>query len=67
VGKLADLILLDENPLKDIKNTKNISAVFVNGKLLDQAKISAMLFDLSKRNTASKDMFDWKKTIKKPK
>jgi imidazolonepropionase-like amidohydrolase len=64
-GKLADLILLDENPLTDIKNIRKISAVFVNGKVLDKTKISAMLSDLSKRNTASRDMFDWKKTISK--
>lgn len=68
VGKLADLILLDENPLIDIENSRKISAVFVNGKSLDKTKIDEMLSDLSKRNTALKDMFDWKKTIsKKPK
>ncbi len=33
-GKLADLILLDANPLEDIANTKKISAVIVNGKYL---------------------------------
>jgi imidazolonepropionase-like amidohydrolase len=63
VGKLADLILLDENPLTDIKNTRKISAVFVNGKWLDKTKLEVMLSDLSKRNTASRYMFDWKKTI----
>jgi imidazolonepropionase-like amidohydrolase len=68
VGKLADFILLDENPLTDITNTRKINAVFINGQSLDKAKISEMLSDLSKRNTASRDMFDWKKTIsKKPK
>lgn len=61
--KLADLVLLDENPLTDIKNTRKIAGVFVNGKWLDKAKISEMLSGLSKRNTASRDMFDWKKTI----
>jgi len=34
-GKLADLILLDENPLADISNTKKIFAVMINGKLLN--------------------------------
>jgi imidazolonepropionase-like amidohydrolase len=65
VGKLADIVLLDENPLTDIKNTRSISAVFVNGNLIDKTEISAMLSDLSRRNTASKDQFDWKKTINK--
>src|SRR5688572_27045642 len=64
-GKLADLILLDESPLKDIKNTLKISGVFVNGRWLDKIKLDAMLSDLSKRNTASKDKIDWKKTIDK--
>lgn len=64
-GKLADLVLLDENPLTDIRNTRKIAAVFVNGKWLDKTKISAMLADLAKRNTGSRDLFDWKKTISK--
>jgi imidazolonepropionase-like amidohydrolase len=63
--KFADLVLLDANPLDNIKNTRKIAAVFVNGKWLDKTKLSAMLSDLSKRNTASKDKFDWKKAISK--
>ena len=35
-GKLADLILLDANPLEDISNTKKINAVVLNGRLLDR-------------------------------
>lgn len=31
-GKAADLVLLDENPLEDIRNTRKIRAVFVRGK-----------------------------------
>ena len=34
-GKLADLVLLDANPLKDIRNTRRISAVIANGKFID--------------------------------
>ena len=62
-GKFADLILLDANPLNDIKNTRKIAGVFINGNWLDKAKINTMLLDLSKRNTARKSQFDWKKTI----
>jgi imidazolonepropionase-like amidohydrolase len=64
-GKLADLILLDANPLDNAKNIRKISGVFVNGRWLPNAKLKAMLADLSKRNNASKDKFDWKKTIGK--
>jgi len=60
-GKFADLVLLDANPLDDIKNTRKIEGVFVNGRWLDKAKINAMLADLSKRNIASKDKYDWNK------
>ncbi|MBK8922332.1 MAG: PD40 domain-containing protein [Saprospirales bacterium] len=34
-GKLADLIILEENPLEDIQNTQFIQAVMVNGRLFD--------------------------------
>ena len=66
-GKLADLILLDENPLTDIKNTRKIAGVFVNGNWLNKAKLNTMLSDLAKRNTADKDKFDWKTTMSKRK
>ncbi len=42
-GKLADLVLLDANPLTDIHNTQRISAVVVNGRFLDRAKLDALL------------------------
>jgi len=64
-GKFADLILLNENPLDNAKNIRKISGVFINGQWLPGAKLQAMLADLSKRNNASKDKFDWKKTISK--
>ena len=43
VGKAADLVLLDANPLVDIHNTTRISAVFVRGRMLDRAALDKML------------------------
>lgn len=42
-GKLADLVLLDANPLDNIANTKKISAVVINGRYLSQKKLQEML------------------------
>ena len=42
-GKLADLVLLDANPLEDIRNTRKIHAVVVNGRLLLRADLRVML------------------------
>lgn len=64
-GKWADLILLDANPLKDVRNIRKIVGVVVNGRWLGKTQLKAMLNDLSKRNTAAKEFFDWKKTIAK--
>lgn len=34
-GKLADLIVLDKNPLENIKNTETVKYTMVNGRLFD--------------------------------
>jgi imidazolonepropionase-like amidohydrolase/Tol biopolymer transport system component len=34
-GKLADLLILDKNPLEDIRNTESIRYTMVNGRLFD--------------------------------
>ncbi len=60
-GKFADLVLLDSNPLEDIRNTRKITGVFINGQWLDKVKIGTMLSDLAKRNAVSKSKYDWKK------
>lgn len=43
VGKRADLVLLDADPIKDIRNTRRISAVLLDGRLLRRAELDAML------------------------
>jgi imidazolonepropionase-like amidohydrolase len=52
-GKVADLILLDANPLADIANTKRISAVIQGGRLLDRKALNAMLASARSRAAAS--------------
>ncbi len=42
-GKIADLVLLDENPLTDIRNTRKIRAVVLNGRYLDRAALDRIL------------------------
>lgn len=42
-GKVADLVLLDANPLIDIRNTRRISMVVVNGRLFDDAARKRLL------------------------
>jgi uncharacterized protein len=42
-GKLADLVLLDANPLEDILNTRTIHAVILNGRVVDRAELDALL------------------------
>ena len=43
VGKTADLVLLDANPLENISNTRKILAVIRNGQYLDRADLDALL------------------------
>ena len=42
-GKVADLVLLEKNPLEEISNTREILAVMVKGQLLDRAKLDGIL------------------------
>ncbi len=42
-GKLADLVLLEANPLDDIRNTQRIAAVIVNGRYLSRADLDKLL------------------------
>jgi imidazolonepropionase-like amidohydrolase len=42
-GKIADLVLLDADPLKDIHNTTRISEVFLSGKEFDRAALDKVL------------------------
>jgi imidazolonepropionase-like amidohydrolase len=43
IGKRADLVLLDADPLKQISNTQRIRAVLLAGRLLRRADLDALL------------------------
>ncbi|MCT4699704.1 amidohydrolase family protein [Tenacibaculum haliotis] len=49
-GKLADIVLLDKNPLEDIKNTKTILGVVIKGKWLNRKKLNEMLLEVENSN-----------------
>jgi hypothetical protein len=53
-GYKADLVLLKENPLEDIRNTRSIHAVIANGKLLDRAVLDEILESIKVANTKSR-------------
>jgi imidazolonepropionase-like amidohydrolase len=42
-GKLADLVLLEANPLEDIRNTQKIHAVVADGRLYRRADLDKLL------------------------
>jgi hypothetical protein len=51
VGKLADLVLLDSNPLQDIRNTRRIRAVVANGSLFRRADLNRIVADIEAKVT----------------
>ena len=42
-GKAADMILLDANPLEDIRNTQRIAGLFFNGRFFDRQALDRLL------------------------
>lgn len=45
-GKLADMVLLDANPLQDISNVRKISGVVLRGQWLSRQTLDMMLTDI---------------------
>jgi imidazolonepropionase-like amidohydrolase len=48
-GALADLVLLDGNPLDDLVSTRKIRAVVANGRFFSRADLDAMLSRVERR------------------
>jgi hypothetical protein len=42
-GKIADLLLLDANPLEDISNTRKINALILDGRFFSHAQLQQLL------------------------
>lgn len=49
-GKLADLVLLDANPLDAVANARRITAVIANGRLFDRKALDGLLAQLAATN-----------------
>jgi imidazolonepropionase-like amidohydrolase len=48
-GKLADLVLLDADPLVDITNTTTIRAVVANGRYYDRATLDTLVSEVQRK------------------
>ncbi len=48
IGKQADVVLLEANPLEDIRNTQKINSVIQNSKVYNNDQLKAMLEGLAK-------------------
>jgi imidazolonepropionase-like amidohydrolase len=48
-GKIADLVVLDDNPLEDITNTTRIYAVIAGGVLYEQAELQKILAEAEQK------------------
>lgn len=53
-GYRADLVLLAKNPLEDIKNTRTINGVIINGKYLDRTTLDNILESIKQANNSSR-------------
>ncbi len=53
-GYEANLVLLDNNPLEDIRNTKSINAVINRGRLFDRNLLDQMLTAVKEANDKSR-------------
>ncbi len=49
-GMIADLLILDANPLEDIRNTQKINSVIKDGNILDRRTLDQMFAKLDRGN-----------------
>lgn len=58
-GKVADLVLLDADPLADIGNTRRIEAVVLRGRLLTTEDLTALLDEVER--APDQQVNDWQR------
>jgi imidazolonepropionase-like amidohydrolase len=58
VGKLADLVLLRGNPLEDIANTRDISAVVFDGRFFSRDDLDRILLNVERAALAANEESD---------
>jgi hypothetical protein len=46
-GKLADLVLLDANPLEDIRHLRQVAGVMANGRYVDRTHLDRLLAEIA--------------------
>jgi imidazolonepropionase-like amidohydrolase len=54
-GKEADVVLLDGDPLRDVRNTGRIRAVIARGRLFNREQLNALLDEARRKARASPD------------
>jgi hypothetical protein len=54
-GKLADLVLLDDDPLAAIDNVRRVSAVVLNGRLQDRKELDRLLSEVQSTNRVAQE------------
>lgn len=56
VGKVADLVLLEGDPLEDIWNVSKIAGVMANGRYFDRAALDRLLTEATAEWHAAKEL-----------
>ena len=55
-GKTADLVILNDNPLVNIKNTRNIFGVILRGNYLERSQLDEILKSVKNANNESREI-----------
>lgn len=55
-GHRADLVILNDNPLTAIANTRTIDTIILNGRVFDRQQLDAMLAAVKQANTNSRKL-----------